>query len=168
MKHTLGRGIFAVAALLVMSCKTYRPNQEIRETLAKHGQGKTPREFPTPLIPIAPVVTDDLPPADSLIIRKFNLPSEVARYDRSCVLMQRSGEADVLIKDYKIDQPIDLEPFETYTLTVELFRDNELVFSNVDCEVSRSFDANLGRNIFTVPVCNRVSGGANVTACSNG
>lgn len=153
MTSTLYLGIAAAAALNAFACRSYRPTPGIHDALTKHGQETPGIAVPKPSVKGVSSVIDDIPPDDSLILSKFYLPSEVARYDRSCVVLERSGAPDIVLKDYQIGQPIDLEPFETYTLSVELYQLGVFVYSNAFCESKRSFTASLGRNIFTVPVC---------------
>lgn len=166
MKLAFGMGIGLGAALLLISCKTYRPNTSVRDVVANSAQKKEPTTQARNSGSNVTTLPDELPARNSLIISKFTFPSEVDRYDRSCVLLQRSGEPDLLIEDYKVGEPIDVEPFETYTLTIEVYRDRKLVFDNGLCEVSRSFSASLGRNIFAVPLCHISNESVSTSGCS--
>ncbi|RZA21599.1 MAG: hypothetical protein EOP10_16450 [Proteobacteria bacterium] len=166
MNHFFCSWFAILSLLLTLSCKSYKPTPGVRESIAEHGKKVKPS--PTVNSTNKPSTTkpsttkprpsgsggeDELVPENVLMISKLNLSSEVARYNRSCVIVQTKGKADVVIQDYKLGTPIELEPFKDYTVLIELYMGNTFVYSNSFCETGRTFNANVGRNIFTFPVC---------------
>ncbi len=134
------------------ACKSYKDNKVVREAIDKR---PTPGPEVDPNNPKDPGVTasEEILPDNTFIVNKLTLPNEVARYDRTCLLLKSKNQAEVVVKDYKLSTPIKLTPEEEYTVSVELYRDDSLIYSNVNCDTNRTFRAVLGRNIFTIPVC---------------
>ncbi len=159
-------GLFVLPSLVMGGCKSYKSDAGVREAIANRpntGPEVTPSGNPKPIVG----TSEDILPDNTLIINKLNLPNEVAQYNRTCVIMQAKGRADVLVKNYKLSTPIKLSPTVDYTLTVEVYKDNTLVYSNAYCETNRTFTAVLGRNIFSIPVCESEKEEAiSSTACS--
>ncbi|MES2745500.1 MAG: hypothetical protein V4655_08730 [Bdellovibrionota bacterium] len=159
MNHCLYSWSAILLLALTLSCKSYRTTPGVRESIAEHGKKVKPA--PTLNSSGKPIVdtsnteieADDLFTKDVLLIARLNLSSEVAQYNRSCVIVQTKGKSDVVIQDYKLGTPIDLEPFKDYTVLIELYMGSSFIYSNSFCETGRTFNASVGRNIFTFPVC---------------
>lgn len=135
-----------------LSCKSYHKDQKVREAIRTQSKIRAKTD------------TFNTPPADlddgsgnvvdnSLLIKRIELPSEVAKYNRICLILTSQGEEDRVVKNYKLESSLPTTPDQDYTLTLGLYQEAELRFANASCDTSRTFTANKGRNIFTVPVC---------------
>jgi hypothetical protein len=152
MKVLKLRYALSLCLLTTYSCKSYHPTPGLRDSFKKGNSGLDPVIVPDPNKD-HPSPTPDPGPENALIIKKLNLPTEVARYNRSCLIIQTESKADVVIKSYKLDQAIEIEPTLDYKITLEIYNDDALRYSNAYCPSNQSFNAEVGRNIFTVPVC---------------
>lgn len=153
MKVLRLRHVLSVVLLFTLSCKSYHPTPGLRDSFKNKGDRGLNPATPTDPIEQEPNPVIDPGPDNALIIKKLNLPTEVARYNRSCLIIQTETKADQVIKAYKLDDPIEIEPTQDYKITLEVYLDDELRYSNAYCKSNQSFNAEVGRNIFTVPVC---------------
>lgn len=149
---TLPQPLFVILLLCGgLACKSYRSSPGVREAIGREGKKKN-----QPLVTesgITSATANGAPPDNTLIINKLKLPSEVVQFNRTCVTLQSEGKPDVLVKNYKFGSPLDLIPDIEYTVTVEVYQDDSFVYGNRYCDTSRTFRANVGRNIFAIPVC---------------
>ncbi|RYZ59554.1 MAG: hypothetical protein EOP07_03600 [Proteobacteria bacterium] len=153
MKVLRLRHALSAVLLFTLSCKSYHPTPGLRDSFKNKGNtGLNPAEPKDP-VEQSPNPVIDPGPENALIIKKLNLPNEVSGFNRSCLIIQTATKADEVIKNYNLGDPIEIEPTQDYKITLEVYLDDELRYSNAYCKSNQSFNAEVGRNIFTVPVC---------------
>lgn len=153
LTHLRFAGSIGLLLAVSFACKSYEPNKTVRESFKNKGKNGLTPAVPGEVVEQDPNPVIDSGPENSLIIKKLNLPTEVARYNRNCLIIQTASKVDQVIKSYKLDDPIEVEPTQDYKLTLEVYQDDVLRYSNAYCNINQSFNAEVGRNIFTVSVC---------------
>lgn len=126
--------------LLLLSCKSTRPTVEIQD-----------RTIAQPTV-ISATDTDAIA-ATTLKISSLNLPFGAKSYSRISLTLASEGLPVTNLDDYALNDKIPLKPNCTYSLTVRAYAAGVLLYSNEYCPGGKDFNAKVGSNNYTVPLC---------------